>query len=54
MCLYSQLAEALFEYGRGNDEQALELLGPDFDANDYKVLEFDTYLGSTFMYECEC
>ncbi|KAF3431388.1 hypothetical protein FNV43_RR26119 [Rhamnella rubrinervis] len=32
------LAEALFEYGRGNDKQALELLGPDFDANDYKMI----------------
>ncbi|KAL5553986.1 hypothetical protein UlMin_041387 [Ulmus minor] len=32
------LAEALYEYGRGNDKQALELLGPDFDANDYKMV----------------
>ena len=35
---YFQLAEALYEYGRGNDKKALELLGPDFDANAYKVL----------------
>uniref|UniRef100_A0A2N9EC03 Tetratricopeptide repeat protein 38 n=1 Tax=Fagus sylvatica TaxID=28930 RepID=A0A2N9EC03_FAGSY len=32
------LAEALFEYGRGNEKQALELLGPDFDANNCKVI----------------
>lgn len=35
---FSQLAEALFEYGRGNDKQALDLLDSDFDANDCKVL----------------
>ena len=33
----SQLAEALYEYGRGNDKEALQLLGPDFDANNCKV-----------------
>lgn len=32
------LAEALYEYGKGNDEQAVELLGLDFDANDYKAI----------------
>lgn len=32
------LAEALYEYGRGNDEQALELLGSDFNANDCKAI----------------
>ncbi|KAB5537583.1 hypothetical protein DKX38_015116 [Salix brachista] len=32
------LAEALFEYGRGNDKQALDLLDSDFDANDCKML----------------
>lgn len=33
-----QLAEALYEYGRGNDHKALELLGPDFDANFCKMI----------------
>ncbi|KAL9421323.1 hypothetical protein AB3S75_038818 [Citrus x aurantiifolia] len=33
-----QLAEALYAYGRGNDEKALELLGPDFDANACKMI----------------
>ncbi|GAY36527.1 hypothetical protein CUMW_022700 [Citrus unshiu] len=33
-----QLAEALYAYGRGNDEKALELLGPDFDANSCKMI----------------
>ena len=33
----SQLAEALYEYGRGNDKEALQLLGPDFDANNCRV-----------------
>ncbi|GLT86341.1 hypothetical protein SLE2022_044860 [Rubroshorea leprosula] len=32
------LAEVLYQYGRGNDKQALELLGPDFDANDYRMI----------------
>ncbi|CAO2829136.1 unnamed protein product [Amaranthus hypochondriacus] len=32
------LAEALYEYGRGNDEDALQKLGSDFDACDYKVI----------------
>ncbi|XP_050276952.1 uncharacterized protein LOC126718680 isoform X1 [Quercus robur] len=32
------LAEALYEYGRGNDKEALQLLGPDFDANNCKVI----------------
>ncbi|KAL0799016.1 hypothetical protein Bca101_054191 [Brassica carinata] len=31
-----QLAEAVYEYGKGNYKKALELLGPDFDAADYK------------------
>ena len=39
---FSQLAEALFEYGRGNEKQALELLGPDFDANNCKVWSSST------------
>lgn len=34
---YVQLAEAVYEYGRGNDEHALQLLGLDFNACDYKV-----------------
>ncbi|BFG16581.1 hypothetical protein CerSpe_028550 [Prunus speciosa] len=33
-----QLAEALYEYGRGNEKQALELLGPDFNADDCKMI----------------
>ncbi|KAG2707321.1 hypothetical protein I3760_05G143400 [Carya illinoinensis] len=32
------LAESLYEYGSGNDKKALELLGPDFDANNCKML----------------
>ncbi|XP_021908495.1 tetratricopeptide repeat protein 38 isoform X1 [Carica papaya] len=32
------LAEALYEYGRGDDKRALELLGPDFDAIDCKII----------------
>ncbi|KAE8698883.1 Tetratricopeptide repeat protein [Hibiscus syriacus] len=33
-----QLAEAVYEFGRGNEKQALEILGPDFDAYMYKVI----------------
>jgi hypothetical protein len=33
-----RLAEAVYEYGKGNYKQALELLGPDFDAADYKMI----------------
>lgn len=33
----SQLAEALYQYGKGNNKEALDLLGPDFDANYCKV-----------------
>ncbi|KAL6969524.1 hypothetical protein U1Q18_029236 [Sarracenia purpurea var. burkii] len=32
------LAEALYEYGKGNYKKALELLGPDFDANHCKTI----------------
>ncbi|WJX93746.1 hypothetical protein P8452_75236 [Trifolium repens] len=32
------LAEALYAYGKGNDKHGLEILGPDFDANDYKMI----------------
>ena len=32
----NQVAEAVYEYGKGNYKKALELLGPDFDAADYK------------------
>ncbi|XP_050947128.1 uncharacterized protein LOC103489066 isoform X6 [Cucumis melo] len=32
------LAEALYKYGRGDYEHALDLLGLDFDANDYKMI----------------
>ncbi|KAL4303938.1 hypothetical protein GQ457_10G025140 [Hibiscus cannabinus] len=33
-----QLAEAVYEFGRGNEKQALEILGPDFDAYTYKII----------------
>lgn len=32
------LAEALYAYGRGDDRHGLELLDPDFDASDYKII----------------
>ncbi|XP_047319886.1 tetratricopeptide repeat protein 38-like [Impatiens glandulifera] len=32
------LAEAVFEYGKGNYRQAANLLGPDFDAINYKII----------------
>ncbi|KAH9606849.1 hypothetical protein KSS87_020257 [Heliosperma pusillum] len=32
------LAEALYEYARGNDKYALKLFGSDFDANDCKAI----------------
>ncbi|XP_040942187.1 tetratricopeptide repeat protein 38 isoform X2 [Gossypium hirsutum] len=32
------LAEAMYEYGRGNEKQALEILGPDFDAYSFKII----------------
>ncbi|XWS34929.1 hypothetical protein CRYUN_Cryun21dG0079600 [Craigia yunnanensis] len=32
------LAEAIYEYGRGNEKQALEILGPDFDAYNCKII----------------
>lgn len=32
------LAEALYEYGSGNDKKALELLGPEFDASNCKMI----------------
>lgn len=32
------LAEALYAYGRGNEKHGLELLGPNFDGNDCKVI----------------
>ncbi|KAM0987323.1 hypothetical protein ACFXTH_011459 [Malus domestica] len=32
------LTEATYEYGKGNGKQALELLGPDFDADNYKMI----------------
>ncbi|KAL0004018.1 hypothetical protein SO802_011579 [Lithocarpus litseifolius] len=38
------LAEALYEYGTGNDKEALQLLGPDFDANNCKVWSSTTEL----------
>ncbi|XP_010551491.1 PREDICTED: tetratricopeptide repeat protein 38 isoform X2 [Tarenaya hassleriana] len=33
-----RLGEAVYEYARGNYKQTLELLGPDFDAIDYKII----------------
>ncbi|PSS13550.1 Tetratricopeptide repeat protein like [Actinidia chinensis var. chinensis] len=32
------LAEALYGYGKGNHKEALELLGPDFDASNCKII----------------
>ncbi|KAL2349324.1 hypothetical protein Fmac_003324 [Flemingia macrophylla] len=32
------LAEALYAYGKGDDRRGLELLDPDFDATDYKII----------------
>ncbi|XP_022775990.1 uncharacterized protein LOC111317810 isoform X2 [Durio zibethinus] len=32
------LAEAMYEYGRGNEKQALEILDPDFDAYKCKII----------------
>lgn len=32
------LAEALYAYGRGDDRHGLEILEPDFDATDYKII----------------
>ncbi|KAG5521108.1 hypothetical protein RHGRI_033614 [Rhododendron griersonianum] len=32
------LAEALYQYGKGNNKEALDLLGPDFDANYCKII----------------
>ncbi|XP_020580174.1 uncharacterized protein LOC110024490 isoform X2 [Phalaenopsis equestris] len=32
------LAEATYEYGRGNDDKVIDILGPDFDAMDYKMI----------------
>ncbi|KAL8035659.1 hypothetical protein ABFX02_12G111800 [Erythranthe guttata] len=37
-CLTDQLAEALHKYGKGDYTEALELLGHDFDAIDYKII----------------
>ncbi|XP_057759777.1 uncharacterized protein LOC130980149 [Arachis stenosperma] len=33
-----RLAEAVYAYGTGNDKHGVELLGPDFDAMDYKII----------------
>ncbi|KAI7999266.1 Myb-related protein 2 [Camellia lanceoleosa] len=32
------LAKAVYEYGKGNYKEALELLGPDFEANNFKTI----------------
>ncbi|XVF02307.1 hypothetical protein REPUB_Repub04eG0164400 [Reevesia pubescens] len=32
------LAEAMYEYGRGNEKRAVEILGPDFDAYKCKII----------------
>ncbi|KAE9459009.1 hypothetical protein C3L33_09074, partial [Rhododendron williamsianum] len=32
------LAEALYQFGKGNNKEALDLLGPDFDANYCKII----------------
>lgn len=33
-----QLAEAVYEYGKGEHEKVFDTLGPDFDALDYKMI----------------
>lgn len=38
MLSFVLLVEALYKYGRGGYERALDLLGLDFDANDYKMI----------------
>ncbi|KVI05592.1 hypothetical protein Ccrd_016084 [Cynara cardunculus var. scolymus] len=50
-----KLAEAAFEYGRGDFTRALELLGPDFDADNCKVLRnsfFQELFASIPLYDC--
>ncbi|XP_019238542.1 PREDICTED: tetratricopeptide repeat protein 38 isoform X3 [Nicotiana attenuata] len=37
-CLTNKLAEALFEYGKGENERALEFLDETFDAINYKII----------------
>ncbi|KAJ4889718.1 Thioredoxin-like fold protein [Raphanus sativus] len=37
---YEALAEAVYEYGKGNNRKALELLGPNFEAADYELAGF--------------
>ena len=34
---FMQLAEAAYEYGKGDHMKVFDTLGPDFDALDYKV-----------------
>ncbi|XP_020705486.1 tetratricopeptide repeat protein 38 isoform X1 [Dendrobium catenatum] len=34
----TQLAEATYEYGRGNHHKVVDILGPDFDAIDFKMI----------------
>jgi tetratricopeptide (TPR) repeat protein len=47
------LAEAVYEYGKGNYEIALELLGLDFDAANYKVMRcsYKIYVKSKLIEE---
>ncbi|CDY40285.1 BnaA07g09150D [Brassica napus] len=47
-----QLAGAVYEYGKGNNTKALEMLGPNFDVVDYKVmhvLAFMRYITAYLM-----
>ncbi|KAL0336288.1 UNVERIFIED_CONTAM: hypothetical protein Sradi_4840700 [Sesamum radiatum] len=37
-CLADELAEAVYMYGKGDNKDALELLGHDFDAINYKII----------------
>ncbi|KAK9107809.1 hypothetical protein Syun_023820 [Stephania yunnanensis] len=37
-CVMDQLAEVMFEYGRGNFDSAFRLLSPDFDSKEYKMI----------------
>uniref|UniRef100_M4D7G4 Tetratricopeptide repeat protein 38 n=1 Tax=Brassica campestris TaxID=3711 RepID=M4D7G4_BRACM len=44
-----QLAEAVYEYGKGNNTKALEMIGPNFDVVDYKVMHVLAFEKSYLM-----
>ena len=44
-----QLAEALFEFGVANYQNVFDVLGPNFDAIDYKVsINYDKFNGDYY------